>query len=58
MEFSLKMILIKIVKRLWVSMFPTEHDKVVKRWWSDCGDEMFRYDYELNNDSLVIDLGG
>ena len=39
-------------------MFPTEHDREVKRWLSDSGDEKLRYDYELNRDSLVIDVGG
>jgi FkbM family methyltransferase len=39
-------------------MFPTEYDKEVRRWWSDGGDERFRYDYELNEESLVIDMGG
>ncbi len=39
-------------------MFPTEHDKEVQRWYSDGGDEGFRYDYDLSSDSLVIDLGG
>ncbi len=48
----------KIITRLRVSLFPTEYDKEVKRWWSDGGDERFRYDYDLNSDSLVIDLGG
>ncbi len=48
----------KIIARLRMSMFPTEHDKEIRRWWSDGGDERFRYDYELSNDSLVIDLGG
>jgi FkbM family methyltransferase len=39
-------------------MFPTEHDREISRWWSTGGDEKFRYDYELNSDSFVIDLGG
>jgi len=39
-------------------MLPTAHDKELQRWYSDGGDEAFRYDYDLNSDSLVIDLGG
>jgi FkbM family methyltransferase len=39
-------------------MFPTEHDKEVRKWWSDGGDERYRYDYDLDKNSLVIDLGG
>ena len=39
-------------------MFPTIHDKEVRRWWSDGGDERYRYTYYLNKNSLVLDLGG
>lgn len=48
----------KVITRLRLSMFPTEHDREFMRWCSDGGDEEFRYDYELSGDSLVIDLGG
>src|SRR6266513_1822562 len=48
----------RIITRLRLSMFPTAHDKEVQRWYSDGGDEAFRYDYDLTGDSLVIDLGG
>lgn len=51
-------ILKQIITRLRLSMFPTEHDKEVQRWCSDGGDEGIRYDYDLNSDSVVIDLGG
>lgn len=27
----------KIIARLRMSMFPTEHDKEIRRWWSDGG---------------------
>jgi FkbM family methyltransferase len=54
----MKTILPTVVTRLRVLMFPTEHDKEVRRWWSDGGDDKFRYDYPLDSDSLVIDLGG
>jgi FkbM family methyltransferase len=48
----------KILARLRISLFPTEHDKEVNRWLSDGGDDRFRYDYNLCSDSLVLDLGG
>ena len=41
-----------------VSLFPTEHDKELRRWYSDDVDDERRYDYDLGSDSLVIDLGG
>lgn len=47
----------KLVNRLRLSVFPTAHVKEVERWHSD-GGEQFRYDYALNSESLVIDLGG
>ncbi len=48
----------KAVKRLRQPVFPTAQAKEVERWYSDGGDEHFRYDYDLNSESLVIDLGG
>lgn len=48
----------KIITRLRISMFPSEHDKEVKRWFIDDADESLRYKYDLNSDSLVMDLGG
>ena len=32
--------------------------KIVKRWWDDGGDYKLRFNYDLNKDSLVLDLGG
>ena len=51
-------ILRRIVTRLRVSLFPSKHDKEVKRWFADDGDGKLRYEYDLDSDSLVIDLGG
>ncbi|MEJ2671399.1 MAG: FkbM family methyltransferase, partial [Deltaproteobacteria bacterium] len=31
---------------------------MVKKWHADGGDEQFRFDYDLDQNSLVIDLGG
>lgn len=30
----------------------------VKRWFKDAGDQNLRLDYQLNNDSIVFDVGG
>jgi len=48
----------KMVIRLRQSMFLTEHEKEVRRWWTDGGDERLRYTYDLDDTSLVMDLGG
>jgi FkbM family methyltransferase len=36
----------------------TEQQKIIKSWWDDGGDYRFRFDYNLNPDSIVLDLGG
>ncbi len=38
--------------------FPTEQEKLVKKYWADGGDYIFRFNYDLNKDSLVLDFGG
>jgi FkbM family methyltransferase len=38
--------------------FPSIREKEVKRYFKDGGDERFRYDFDLNNESIVFDLGG
>jgi len=48
----------KAITRLRLATFPTAHDRELKRWYSDGGDERFRYNYDLNSDSLVMDMGG
>jgi FkbM family methyltransferase len=48
----------RIITRLRVSLFPTQEDKEYKRWLSDGGDEKLRYDYDLNSDSIIMDIGG
>ncbi len=47
----------KIIHRSYRQIFPTDHDRERKRWYSD-GGEKLRFDYDLNKNSLVIDLGG
>lgn len=39
--------------------FPTEHELMLRKWWTDVGDhEELRFNYDLNGESVVIDLGG
>src|SRR5262245_41613771 len=44
--------------RLRIALFPSDQDREVQRWYSDGGDERFRYDYDLGGNSLVLDVGG
>lgn len=39
-------------------LFPTPIDKEIRRWWKEGGDRHFRYNYELDQNSVVLDLGG
>lgn len=48
----------KMLLRLRIKFFPNEHEREVKKYFRDGGDEKFRYEYPLNNDSLVLDFGG
>ncbi len=50
--------LIKLRRSLQKKYFPTERDKAIRRWRSDKGDQTLRLDYDLNSDSVVMDLGG
>jgi len=38
--------------------FPTNHQREVSRYFNDGGDEKFRYNFDLNMNSIVFDLGG
>jgi FkbM family methyltransferase len=48
----------KITNRIQVTFFPTAHQRVLAKWYSDGGDQELRYRYDLKPDSLVMDLGG
>ena len=48
----------KLRRRLQKTFFPNEWDMVIRRWKSDKGDQTLRLDYDLNADSVVLDLGG
>lgn len=38
--------------------FPSDFDKELTRWFGDDGDYYYRLEYDLNENSIVIDLGG
>lgn len=50
--------LIKLRRSLQKKYFPTDRDIAMRRWKSDQGDQKLRLDYDLNSDSVVLDLGG
>jgi len=39
-------------------LFPSQQYKIFKKYFKDGGDEKFRYEFELNSNSIVFDLGG
>ena len=50
--------LIKLRRSLQKKFFPSDRDKEIRRWKSDLGDQKLRLDYDLNAESVVMDLGG
>lgn len=51
------MLVKKIVTSVKVRLFPSEHQLMVKKWYADDYDGM-RYNYILNKDAVVLDIGG
>lgn len=45
-------------KNLRRKYFPTDFDKELSRWFGDDGDYYYRLEYDLDENSVVIDLGG
>jgi FkbM family methyltransferase len=35
-----------------------KHRLMVRKWWANGGDHALRFDYDLNEESVVLDLGG
>lgn len=48
----------RLKNRINKKLYRREHRRNVKRWWADGGDARFRFDYDLNPQSFVMDLGG
>jgi FkbM family methyltransferase len=51
-------LIFKILKKIRNSFFPTKHQRMVKKYFADGGDNKFRYSYLLNEKSIVFDIGG
>lgn len=43
---------------LQVKIAPTSKDKAYSNWLKDDGDNLLRYKYHLNKDSIIFDIGG
>ena len=54
----MKSIYSKVKKKLKKTFLPTEHQKTLARWRKDDSSNLKRYDYDLNSNSIVFDLGG
>ena len=48
----------KVIKLIKNKYFPSRHQLVVRQWLADGGDFVFRFNYDLNKNSVVLDLGG
>ena len=48
----------RLAESLRTSMFPTDADRELQRWYRDGGDEALRYNYDLSESALVLDVGG
>ncbi len=52
------MIVKKVINRIKYKYFPSEHQLMVKKWYADGGDYELRFNYNLGEGSVVLDLGG
>jgi len=48
----------ELANRLNRRLHRREHRRNLQKWWDDGGDYKYRFDYELDRDSLALDLGG
>jgi hypothetical protein len=48
----------RFFKNLRRKYFPNDFDKEIIRWFRNEGDYCYRLEYNLNQNSIVIDLGG
>ena len=48
----------KVVTRIKCEFFPSQHQVLVRQWYIDGGDYELRFNYNLVEESIVLDLGG
>ncbi len=52
------MLINKILSYLKGGTFSSQHQLMVRKWYTDGGDYALRFNYDLNEESIVFDLGG
>jgi FkbM family methyltransferase len=48
----------RLVSRLPRALLPLRQKLMVRLWWADGGDQALRFNYDLDENSVVLDLGG
>ena len=48
----------KVVGHFKERFFPSQHQLMVRKWYADGGDYTLRFNYDLNEESVVFDVGG
>lgn len=48
----------KLIQKIRKKILPTKKELALKSYWKDGGDLALRYSFKLNEDSIVLDLGG
>jgi FkbM family methyltransferase len=51
-------LIIKLLRKLRSVYFPSKQQKIVAKFFNDGGEINLRYKYNLNENSIVVDLGG
>ena len=52
------MLIKKVVNHIKRRISPSQHQLMVEKWWADGGDYALRFHYDLDENSMVLDLGG
>jgi len=52
------MIIKKVINRIKSQYFPSNHQLMVKKWYADGGDYELRLNYNIDDNSVVLDMGG
>lgn len=47
-----------VIGRIRRKFLPTEHELMMRKWWEDGGDYELRFSYDLDDESVVLDVGG
>ncbi|MCF7817350.1 MAG: FkbM family methyltransferase [Kiritimatiellales bacterium] len=48
----------KIIHKLVNRRARKEHSRIVRKWYADGGERSLRFKYDLDKDSIILDLGG